>query len=354
MAGLSKVTGAGITDAINNAIDANTAKVTNYNQTKSDIEALGIKGVTSSATAPSSPTAGDLWFDTSSNVMKTYSGTTWDQMSNKFSATGGTVTTVGGYRIHTFTSSGTFTAGDSGAVDVLVVAGGGGGGSTYHGGGGGAGGFRESSAYTVSPTAYTITVGAGRPGGVAGLPGDTGIAGNNSVFSNITSLGGGGGSSYGDSAATSGGSGGGGAQNYITGASGTSGQGNNGGNAPSGVSWAGGGGGGGKGAVGGNGTGNGTPENCVGGVGGVGAASTISGSSVYYAGGGGGSGGYPGNAGAGGNGGGGAGGHQQAADATANTGGGGGGSERGYYYGSSTGYRGGNGGSGIVIIRYAI
>ena len=47
----------------------------------------------------------------------------------QFEATGGTITEAGGYRIHTFNSSGTFTTvGATVSVDYLVVAGGGGGG----------------------------------------------------------------------------------------------------------------------------------------------------------------------------------------------------------------------------------
>ena len=43
-------------------------------------------------------------------------------------ATGGTITTVGNYIIHTFTENGDFTPSSSFNVEVLVVAGGGGGG----------------------------------------------------------------------------------------------------------------------------------------------------------------------------------------------------------------------------------
>ena len=43
-------------------------------------------------------------------------------------ATGGTVTTDGDYKIHTFTTSGTFTVTSGGDVSALVVGGGGGGG----------------------------------------------------------------------------------------------------------------------------------------------------------------------------------------------------------------------------------
>ena len=48
-------------------------------------------------------------------------------------ATGGTITTVGNFKVHTFNSSGTFTVtneGDTGTVESLVIAGGGGGGKT--------------------------------------------------------------------------------------------------------------------------------------------------------------------------------------------------------------------------------
>ena len=80
-------------------------------------------------------------------------------------ATGGTVTTSGNFKIHTFTGDGNFVVsslGNTGTpttyrnkVDYMVVAGGGSGGKG-HGGGGGAGGFREScggagGCYSTSP-----------------------------------------------------------------------------------------------------------------------------------------------------------------------------------------------------------
>ena len=64
--------------------------------------------------------------------------------------TGGTITTSGSYRIHSFTSGGTFvvpTGTTLTNVEYLVVAGGGGGGGSqqgHQGGGGGAGGLRTS------------------------------------------------------------------------------------------------------------------------------------------------------------------------------------------------------------------
>ena len=289
------------------------------------------------------------------------------------SATGGTITTSGDYKIHTFTGDGTFTvssvgnsAGGGTSVSYVVVAGGGAGAvpTSGGGGGGGAGGYRESKVsgdpYTAGPPAasggltisaspgsYPITVGGGaatnpRPGGSSGA----GASGNNSIFSSITSAGGGGGDHSGTGA--SGGSGGGnGYGGPGTGGAGNTppvspSQGNNGGGYTGGQN--GGGGGGGATQVGQTG-----PGVTVGGDGGHGAQSSINGSATYRAGGGGGSsnatGGY------GGDGGGGAGVNGSTATATsgtANTGGGGGGT-----YSSGGGARtGGGGGSGVVIIRY--
>jgi len=248
--------------------------------------------------------------------------------------TGGTVTTSGGYRIHTFTSSGTFTipAGFSGQVEVLVVAGGGGGGQNG-GGGGGGGGVLYNSYYTVSGGSMAVTVGlGGTPGINASSGGRPGLNGGNSVFGTMIALGGGGGANrdYGGAAYSGGCGGGGGGGNWIVAGVGTAGQGNNGGNGYNNGCPSAGGGGGGAGSVGTiasyNASGNG----------GNGVAYSISGSSVYYAGGGGGGPTCaPGTYGTGGLGGGAAGG----TSATANTGGGGGGNN-------------GTGGSGIVIIRY--
>ena len=125
------------------------------------------------------------------------------------SATGGTITTVAGKTIHTFTASGTFeviTAPPTFNVEYLVVAGGGGGGGR-HGGGGGGGGFRSGTGFPVSPGPYSIQVG----GGGVGVEGTyaVGNGGGPSVFSTITSTGGGGGGAYQYAAASSGGSGGG-------------------------------------------------------------------------------------------------------------------------------------------------
>src|SRR6056300_2036794 len=159
------------------------------------------------------------------------------------SATGGTITTSGDFKIHTFTGDDCFVVsvlgnvdidplGGPSVVDYIVVAGGGGGGSnsgdTVAAAGGGAGGFREShstpvsGSYTASPlatptgitvsaTTYPITVGAGGAG--KGEEQVNGNDGSNSVFSTITSTGGGGGGNavpaYSGPPGRSGGSGGG-------------------------------------------------------------------------------------------------------------------------------------------------
>ena len=275
-------------------------------------------------------------------------GNSWRLIRTPITATGGTITTVGSYRIHIFTANGTFTPDASGLVDVLVVAGGGGG-AAHHGGGGGGGGLVYVSSYSVSAQAYPVVVGAGGSGGIQ-ASGPTVVGGNgaNSSFGALVAVGGGGGASYNLVAdGASGGSGGGGrssATGTRLGGSGTSGQGYAGGTGHSQDSPFDAGGGGGAGGPGGNGAAN------VAGNGGSGLAVSISGSAVYYAGGGGGGG--DGTAGTGGLGGGGngvtAGGI--GANGVANTGGGGGGTRSAPPAGSG----GGAGGSGIVIIRYLI
>tara|TARA_A100001011_G_scaffold68776_1_gene70173 strand:+ start:18 stop:1286 length:1269 start_codon:yes stop_codon:yes gene_type:complete len=285
-------------------------------------------------------------------------------------ATGGSVTTSGDFKIHSFTGDGCFVVSSIGNVsetpsggpkiaDYLVIAGGGAGGAS-HGGGGGAGGYRESKAanspthtpspHTASPLAATtgvtltastfpITVGAGGTGG----PNADGTNGSNSIFSTITAAGGGKGGSNTPTdphkVGNPGGSGGGAKTcGYSAGTGNTPPvsppQGNNGGAGGPGAQGA--GGGGGAGAVGSNSSGT------NGGVGGNGVASGITGSCVTRAGGGGGQGGGGGSA--GGTGGGGTGVPGQPSVGTANTGGGGGGNT----YSSPTT----NGGKGIVIIRY--
>ena len=206
-----------------------------------------------SSTTPSSPVNGDFWYNPTDYSFKFYDGANWQLIKSAFEATGGTITTAGGYKYHTFTSSGTFTVSKGSAtVEYLVVAGGGGGGGANSSGsggrgGGGAGGMLAGSS-VFSSGSYTVTIGAGGAGGAAGA--NHGSNGSNSSISGsvtITSLGGGYGAAYtGTQIGGTGGSGGGSAYN-ATGGSGTPGQGNNGGgNATGGC------GGGGKGSAGSN------------------------------------------------------------------------------------------------------
>ena len=298
-------------------------------------------------------------------------------------ATGGTVTTSGNFKIHTFTGDGTFVVSQLGNapanpnggptnVDYRVVAGGGNGGTAYYSGGGGAGGHRttfpspscNAGAFTISVQSYPITVGAGGAGESTPAPGgpDSGTAeqinpGSNSVFSTITSAGGGGGTPLNvQNPADNGGSGGGGGGYNLSGGSGNTPpvsppQGNDGGSGALNPSGGAGGGGGGAGGAGTNGSAH---PNASAGNGGAGVANSITGASVTLAGGGGGGGfcgptsNIPG--GTGGSGGGGNGAADNGQDATANTGGGGG-AVGGRSPGSQP-HRGGSGGKGIVIIRY--
>ena len=268
-------------------------------------------------------------------------------------ATGGIVSSDGTYNYHMFPYSGTFTPTQNITADYLVIAGGGGGGGAS--GGGGAGGLRstvgatggggslESALSLTANTAYTVTVGAGGIGSTSGAS-PSGGNGSNSVFSTITSTGGGGGGEYDQPGATGGSGGGGGWGDFSeVGGSRTSSpvQGYAGGNNSPGGTTGGAGGGGGAGAAGSNASGT------TGGAGGTGVAVSITGSSVTYAGGGGGWGSST--AGSAGSGGGGAGnngtGSTIGTAGTANTGGG---------AGSGYGRPAANGGSGLVIIRYAI
>jgi len=269
-------------------------------------------------------------------------------------ATGGTVTEVGGYRIHTFTASDDFVVTEGGDVEYLIVAGGGAGGSTAGGssagGGGGAGGAIPGSA-SMATGSYTVTVGSG---GVNGGTGDQigGNGGNSSVVGGAvseTAIGGGGGSAR-SSDGQDGGSGGGaldvdssGGEGGYEPGSGTAGQGNDGGGGSRDNNGSAGGGGG-YSEVGQDGT-----PDVEGGDGGDGYETTIRGTTEWYGGGGGGgtakSGGGVGNGGQGGGGNGGV--CADGQDGMANTGGGGGG-------GAYDGTTGGDGGSGIVIIRYSL
>ena len=260
---------------------------------------------------------------------------------------------LGGYRIHSYTNTGTcsFVPALTGTVEVLVVAGGGGAGTDVGGGGGGGGVVYNASYPVISGTRYKVTVGAGGGAG-AGFVGGSGANGEDSQFGSIVAIGGGGGGYYYSRMGYNGGSGGGqggtGPNNTpaVAGTSfagsGTIGQGHGGGIYRAGA--LGGGGGGGAGGPGFNQWGYGAD-------GGPGVGYDISGTMTFYGGGGGaGDSGSTAQVGHGGIGGGGDGDSRNLntpnlqINGQANTGGGGG-ADGGFT-------QSGSGGSGIVIVRY--
>jgi hypothetical protein len=284
---------------------------------------------------------------------KNVQDSTSNEIGNIFiTATGGTITTSGNCKIHTFTGPGTFCVSQisntpaNNQVSYMVVAGGGAGGTSQdsqQSGGGGGGGFREDKSpvtpYTSSPlegagaisvtaTGFPITVG----GGGAQAPGPLTKGGNgaNSIFSTITSTGGGGagaGSNAGNCrGGNDGGSGGGQGANNSSAEAGGSGntppvsppQGNNGG--PNVTGPGAGGSGGGATAAGTN-----APDPDANNPGGAGAATSINATPTTFS-----TGGSNTDSGAGNSG-------------SNNTGDGGNGGKNA---------NGGAGGSGIVIIRY--
>lgn len=237
-------------------------------------------------------------------------------------ASGGTVTTDGDYKVHTFTGTGTFTVttlGTDGVVDFLVVGGGSSstGNCTAGAGGGGVhtsygsntgGGCSSLTEKTVTATSYTISVGGGSAYVSYGPhPGYFYLGGSTTAL--------------GYTATRGGGSGG---QSYASrhhGGSGGSGGGSCGGNGGAGTSCQ-----GYNGASGSNTAGGGAASAASGGTAGNGLSVAIKGSSSYYGGGGGTGSATNGRTGYGANGG-------------TNTGQGAGGGRK-------------QGGSGIVIIRY--
>ena len=358
-----------------------------------------IGGSTVNATLETEGIAVTLVFiDSTQGWLVTDSGLQTEAPTSSYvTATGGTITCSGDFRIHTFTGPGTFCVSEAGnvagssEVSYLVIAGGGGGG-VKRAGGAGAGGFREGKTpqctYTQSPIACTSGANNGLPVSVQGYPitvgggGTAGVGANpicnpattantngaNSIFSTITSSGGGAGGGTGtpSGGGASGGSGGGGVHTMCgrpapganPGGAGNTppvspAQGFAGGNAcqpePAGQ----GGGGGGAAAVGNAGGDGQDPSK---GGGGAGATTSITGSAVQRGGGGGGGARPNGSQGAGGAGGGGPGSNgapnpagvptSDGVNGTANTGGGGGGS------GDQAVANSGGGGSGIVVIRY--
>lgn len=270
-----------------------------------------------------------------------------------YAATGGIESTIfsdeGVFRLYSFKTVGsfTFTVLTQADFEYLVVGGGGAGGrSSQDSGGGGAGGFRTGF-LTLTPGAYTVTVG---DGGAIGGVNQSGNSGQPSSFHTIESAGGGFGANFYQVGGNGGSGGGSGGYSGLP----TVGLGNvpavsppqgydGGYGEPAGGQWySKGGGGGGAGGPGEN------WQSSRSGNGGPGRLSTITGQPLYYAGGGGG-GNWQQTMGAGGIGGGGGGNTSDPAlyNGAPNTGGGG----SGEYVQIRTA---GKGGSGVVYVRYPL
>jgi hypothetical protein len=148
--------------------------------------------VGTTAERPATPVAGDIRYNSTNEQAEVYSGTEWKAVGGSpFDASGGTVTIIDGYKIHTYTSSGLFTpaANVEGKVEVLVVGGGGGGGSGQFGGGGG-GGDVKFAVVTVPKNTPPVSVVVGTGGSAYGGSGTFSMFG----IGNITAPGGAGGS----------------------------------------------------------------------------------------------------------------------------------------------------------------
>ena len=324
--------------------------------------------VGTTAQRPANPEVGMMRFNTDQGSVEWYDELTdvWVPISEPpvVIASGGTVTDIEQdgrlFRVHTFTSDGTFDVARGGNVDVLIVGGGGSGGNGRAGGGGG-GGVLNSFA-TVAVGAHQVTVGAGGLQSATGTSSTfvtlRGNSGEDSTLFGFTAVGGGGGGST-DLSGLNGGSGGGAGNENSPFGTGTAGQGNDGGAAGgTGGPWETRGiGSGGGGAVQPGFTGGASPW----GKGGDGVLINITGTPTHYAGGGGGSNSENAqedqynsrDAGLGGLGGGGRGQNRSqvsvrpGVSGEANTGGGGGGTDRRFQEATF-------GGSGIVIVRYRI
>ena len=318
------------TASVNKSLSVDSVMENNATTAYADL----IAGLWSNTAAISSieitPGSGNFAIGSSFYLYGISSDTANQNTSSPYAWGGDIVKTDGTYWYHTFLNSNSFVPQINLTCDVLVVAGGGGGG-WFYGGGGGAGGYRYFTSQSLTAgTSYPALVGAGGPGCTTN--GDvSAFKGSNSTFNSISATGGGAGNGiYGENGAAGGSGGGGGAMYNGEPVGGLGGAGNQGGYTPV-EGYAGanggtnnstrlGGGGGGSSAVGNTTTG------------GAGTANSISGTSVTYAAGG------SGNA------------SRYAAPAAAGaagTGNGGGGSGEGQGNGTA-------GGSGVIILRYAV
>jgi len=203
------------------------------NTTIDDNEFLQLPSGTA-AQRPANPEAGMIRFNTDEGYVEWYDdvGDDWLPISTfpPVIATGGTVTdiTQNGvqFRVHTFTSDGTFEVTRGGEVDVLVVAGGGSGAATpgqHKGGGGGAGGlvFTPNSFIGAGSNAITVGLGGASVGQTSSFSATQGNPGQDSIFNNLIALGGGRGGQRGEPEGSNDGGSGGGGHYELSGGSAT-------------------------------------------------------------------------------------------------------------------------------------
>ena len=151
--------------------------------------------VGTTAQRPANPELGMIRFNTDQGLVEWY-----DEVYDFWyptnlipvAATGGTVADIEQdgelFRVHTFTSDGTFDVARGGGVEYFVV-GGGGGGSGDNQRGGGGGGFVASDTRTVTAGAITVIVGQGGDAGPSSGDNVTAMEGGDSSFDNITASG---------------------------------------------------------------------------------------------------------------------------------------------------------------------
>ena len=150
---------------------------------------------------PGSPAEGHMYYNSVTKVISVYNGSAWEQINE--TALGGLVTSYASgattYRIHTFLTSGTFTLASTKTLDFLIIGGGGGGGQNYIVGGSGAGGMWVKTGVSTAAGSYPIVVGAGGSNTGDGYGHQTSSRGHSSSAFGRVAPGGGGGRSKDDS-----------------------------------------------------------------------------------------------------------------------------------------------------------
>lgn len=177
--------------------------------------------VGTTAQRPGSPANGMIRHNSSTGLLEMYASGQWGTVASPWNATGGSIYTLGDYKIHVFTSSGTFAVTSFGSTVEALLVGGGGAGGFGHGGGGGGGAVLYHANLAVTATSYSIVIGAGgaqnasnasnNPGAnttAFGVTATGGGCGANEVYDDSSGRGGAGGNgansgggSYGNSAA---------------------------------------------------------------------------------------------------------------------------------------------------------